>query len=101
MVLVSKFLLHLALNRQSEAYRREDVEIDESTHRRVAGSPRRYWRSPHLIGLPTPKRTSGLPTRLADYLRIVRRTGALGPSETESPVARPKAMSESRLSTRS
>jgi transposase len=31
MVLVSKFLLHLPLNRQSEAYRREGVEIDEST----------------------------------------------------------------------
>jgi transposase len=31
MVLVSKFLLHVPLNRQSEAYRREGVEIDEST----------------------------------------------------------------------
>src|SRR5580700_8306887 len=31
MVLVSKFLLHLPLNRQSEAYRREGVDIDEST----------------------------------------------------------------------
>ena len=31
LVLVSKFLLHLPLNRQSEAYRREGVEIDEST----------------------------------------------------------------------
>jgi transposase len=31
MVLVSKFLLHLPLNRQSDAYRREGVEIDEST----------------------------------------------------------------------
>jgi transposase len=31
MVLVSKFLLHLPLNRQSDAYRREGVDIDEST----------------------------------------------------------------------
>jgi transposase len=31
MVLVSKFLLHLPLNRQSEAYAREGVELDEST----------------------------------------------------------------------
>src|SRR5580693_3672876 len=31
MVLVSKFLLHLPLNRQSEAYAREGVDLDEST----------------------------------------------------------------------
>jgi transposase len=31
MVLVSKFLPHLPLNRQSDAYAREGVEIDEST----------------------------------------------------------------------
>jgi hypothetical protein len=40
MVLVSKFLLHLPLNRQSEAYRREGVD---TTSRRLLIGPVPQW----------------------------------------------------------